>query len=236
MKLLLRIILTLLIVIVLTLGYFGFIPGLSDLLASNKPKDLNVKYSTSDISAAQAKSQVAIKEVDSLPASSPLVFEGKQEVTNSFSSTELTALIAGARWQYFPVSNVQVRANTDGTAEISGNLNVSILPSYFSSFRVSSEDVNKAISYLKIKGKPAFYLKGTVSVTNNRVALNPTAAIIGRLPIPQNLIATGVPYLARVAETRINSIPNLFIRSFSVDNGSFGFNGTVPTSVSRVKQ
>jgi hypothetical protein len=236
MKLIFRLFLTLIIISVLALGYFGFIPGLSDLMASNKPKDLNIKYSVSDIASAQTKSQVLLKEVSTLPVATPLVFEGKQDVTNNFTSTELTALIAGARWQYYPVSNVQVRANADGSAEISGNLNVSILPSYFSSFGVSSNDVNIAISYLKIQGKPSFYLKGTASVTNNQVMFNPTSAVIGRLPIPQNLIATGAPYLARVAQNRINSIPNLYIRNFSIGNGTFKFDGTVPASVSRLKQ
>lgn len=33
------------VVAVLVLGYFGFVPGVSDLMGTNKPRNLGVSYS-----------------------------------------------------------------------------------------------------------------------------------------------------------------------------------------------
>jgi len=76
---------------VLALGYLGFVPGLSEALGANKPRDLGVISTTSDLENANVKLDVAIKVlpptergIDSLTRS------GEKQFTAGFTSAELT--------------------------------------------------------------------------------------------------------------------------------------------------
>lgn len=68
MKVFLIIIAVIILAIVLFLGYSGFIPGVSALFGSNKPRDLGVNYTETDRASAREKSQI---EYVSLPANIP---------------------------------------------------------------------------------------------------------------------------------------------------------------------
>ena len=45
----------LVIVVVLVLGYLGFVPGVSNIFGSNKPRDLGVTYTAADYASAHAR-------------------------------------------------------------------------------------------------------------------------------------------------------------------------------------
>ncbi len=53
------------IIAALILGYFGFVPGLSDVMGANTPRDLGVKATASSLSSAKSKLGVTF---NTLPA------------------------------------------------------------------------------------------------------------------------------------------------------------------------
>ena len=84
-KLLLIILLIIVVGAVLLLGYLGFIPGLSTIFGSDKPRDLGVKYTYADYVSAAQKNKVKIAVVDSAFACKlSLKWGGSDQVNNSW--------------------------------------------------------------------------------------------------------------------------------------------------------
>lgn len=68
-------------VLTLGLGYYGFVPGLSTLLGSAKPRDLKVEPTPQDLESARAKTGIAFGELPKgLPAAVSLEFSGRKDV------------------------------------------------------------------------------------------------------------------------------------------------------------
>lgn len=110
-------ILLLILAPILVLGYFGFIPGVSNLFGSNKPRDLKIRYTEENRLAARAKTKVEYGELSAdTPASTSLVRTGSRPVKFEMSSAEVTSLMNNRPWKYFPYSDVQVKFNADGSA------------------------------------------------------------------------------------------------------------------------
>ena len=131
-KLLLIIFIILILVPVICLGMLGFVPGLSSILGTDKPRDLGIKYTQSNLSSIRSRSQVQYLTLpDSNTPSLTRQFSGKRNVTADFTSEEITATINNQPWKYFPYKNVQVKFNADGSGEISGILLVRRLISRF---------------------------------------------------------------------------------------------------------
>ena len=83
-KILLRVLIPIL-VIVLIIGYLGFIPGISNLFGSNKPKDLVVKYTLADLESAKKKTNFKFTELNSnLPPKDSIIFNGKTTIKHNF--------------------------------------------------------------------------------------------------------------------------------------------------------
>jgi len=182
------ILLVIALAVVLFLGYLGYIPGVSAIFGSNKPRDLGVKYTEEDRASARAKSQIEYTE---LPASTPdeqsLVRSGSRPVTADFSSAEITALMNDRPFKYWPYKDVQMKFNADGTAEVSGSLIKDRVVGYCASIGVSKEVAEKIVKYLP--ANTVYYVKGKAALSNNQVSvLEPSVVEIGRMSIPLNWI------------------------------------------------
>ncbi|OGD65168.1 hypothetical protein A2215_02460 [Candidatus Berkelbacteria bacterium RIFOXYA2_FULL_43_10] len=172
------------LIVLLLLGYLGFIPGLSTLMGSNKPRDLGVTYTDADRQAARDRSQV---EFQALPADTPdelsLQRIGSRPVTASFSSSEITALMNDRPYKYWPYKDVQIKFNADGTTEVSGALIKTRVPGYCAAIGIPKEMVAKIMHYLP--SEPIYYVKGKASLVDNKVAIfEPEKFELGRMPLP----------------------------------------------------
>jgi hypothetical protein len=96
------------------------------------------------------------------------------------------------------------------------------------SFTHSTDEINKKVEEYNIGFNPPFYLKGKVTVTNNQVSLVPQTIEVGRITIPQNLVSENIRPIEKFASERISSIPNLNIRSLTLDGGQVNLNATMP--------
>lgn len=205
-KLLLIIFILFVVVPVLILGYLGIIPGLSDLMGANKPRDLGIKYSQSDLSSIHAKSLVKYETLPSnvVPAMTRL-FSGERQFSGDFSSAEITATMNNQNWIHWPFKNLQVKFNADGSGEISGTLIKSKVSGYAASIGVPQQAADFIAKY--IPNDPAFYVKGKAALSENKVSVfEPQAFQIGRIPMPVSV------FLAMV---KINPIPLVYAQDVS---------------------
>lgn len=202
-------------------------------ITTGTPKDLGLKYDSAAYASAHSK---ITTEVESLPKDTPvsqsLIYSGQKEIKTELTSEEITSYLQSEKWTYAPLSQIQVKINPDGTAETSGILHLNqILP--YIAMTTPIEDVKKAIDKFHISGNPPFYAKGYVVVTNNQVSFNIQSLQIGKIPVPTNYISENLNAVNKFAADRINSVPNLIIRSLNLNGGQANLDATVPALVKK---
>ncbi len=201
---------------------------------SGTPRDLGIRYTENDYSQTHEKFGVAVSKMSSSASvKESLVYTGKKDIKINLNGIEITSYLNAENWVYAPISNLQVKINTDNTGEISGILNLSNLLPYVS-LTTSTEEVDKAIKDFKISGNPPFYASGTVNVTNNVVNLNFNSLEIGRIPVPIKYIKENNADINRFASDRINAVPNLQVRSLNISGGMVNLDASVPEKVTKL--
>jgi hypothetical protein len=214
------------VLVILALGFFGLFPGVSTLLGANKPKDLGVKYTQADLDAGRAMTGVSLQEQ---PTVKSLTFDGSKSISGEYSDQTITAMINGAKYKYYPLSNTQLRINPDGTVEASGVINISKVGQWSLDLGAQEGLVAKAKSYIGIVSpSPSFYLKGAMSVTNNQISLNLTEAKVSRFTAPKSIIDQYQGPLADFVEERMANVPGLQVRSAKFESGKLLLDANYP--------
>lgn len=243
------------------LGYLGMIPGLSSVLGTNKPRDLGVKWTEADRLSVHSKSGLTF---ESLPenTSSELSIQrtGSHPVSNSFTSTEITATMNDRKWRYWPYKNTQMKFNADGSVEVSGQLIKSRIPAYGSAIGIPKEALEFAMKFLP--SDPVYYVKGKAALTENKLSLfEPQSLQIGRMSIPLGVILSFNPdffnNLVLAAESedmlsqlssvsnkraliidfiqqRLSKINGFYAKSANFSENKLNFEGTIPDKVMTV--
>ena len=243
----------LVLVVVLGLGYLGFIPGVSSIFGADKPKDLGVSFTPADLASAKAKVGRQITELQpNLPAAESLKFSGQKAVDVSLTQSEFNAYI-NDKWEYYPVTDVQVKISPDGIAEASGILRIDRFHGLAEALQVPQDVRNSVKDYIKyVPGNPPFYVKGKAEVVNGQITtLDFPEVQLGKLPLPLNNIPGlkqnsmfGEPTLpqniqADLKQSTISAIywffgrvPGFSVKSFNFNGGKINFNGTLPATKS----
>jgi len=237
MKILGIIIVVVLLVAILALGYLGFVPGLSDLLGSTKPKDLGVRYTSADLASINAKTGVTYTTLpSSTVASKSEVVTGSKPLQTTVTQEELTAMVNdhSSKWKAYPASDIQVKINQDGTMEMTGILRLDRLENYVAATGATGEQIQQILSTAKTLGSnPRFYGKWDIDVTNGQVTGNIDMITIGNIDLPQNQIAENKAILFQAIQSRLQKL-NINAKSITVSNGKLNFDGSVPTQVALV--
>lgn len=217
-------------VIIFLAGLAGFVPGLSDILGTNKPKDLGIKITTEDSAKAQEKSGVIIIELSKdTPVNNSYQLSGQKNASFSFDSKEGTAIINNRPWKYYPFSNLQLRINSDGTLETSGMVNMATFMDYANSLGYATDDVNKALDQYHIpKINMPFYAKGTGSVIDNKVTVNIQSFQAGRIPVPSGILSANMGRINSFAQDVVGRQKGFTAKKLVVENNKIVFDGTMP--------
>ena len=219
MKKLLFVFLILVVLIVGGLSYIGFMPFLSGFVA--KQVDLGVKADPTLVTAFETKY--------GKPNGT-----GKVNLNIDLSSKEITSVFAvwGMRNKYFPLHDVQVRFNPDGTGEASGFLKIATGITFAKKLGYSNSDIDKGKEYIKyISGDLPFYAKGTGGMKNNVLSINPTTLQVGRVTVPQSITEPLFVVVGDMIERRISQIGGADIKEASFKTGKFHLDGTVPETI-----
>lgn len=236
MKGILRIILFLIVIAVFFAGLAGFVPGLSTILGTNKPKDLGVKITPEDSIKAQEKSRVVIVELPQYTSvTESYVLEGRRELKLSFDSTEATAIINNRPWKYYPFSNLQLLINLNDTMEITGMVDMSLVTDYAKALGYSTGDIEKALLEYQIpKINMPFYAKGTASIIENKVSFDVTQLEVGRVPVSSKILSSNKLRIESLVQDLVNKQKGFSAKKLIVENGSIVFEGTLPEKESVV--
>src|SRR5664280_1447887 len=99
------------ILVILGLGYLGFVPGVSKILGSDKPRDLGITYTAADLKSITSKNHVQRIVLESAPdIESSFVLKGAQAINNVFTDKEITARLGQeSDWMFNPFTNVQIK-------------------------------------------------------------------------------------------------------------------------------
>lgn len=225
--------------IVLTLGYFGLVPGVSSLFGSDKPRDLGVIWTPADYAKAHSQTGVEVKVSEGSPvAAQSIISTGSHPASLNLSGTELTAVINNnsGNWKYFPISDVQLKLNADGSAQMSGMLYLNRLAGYTAATGASYEDVQVVMDYFKLlPEKIPFFVSASPSVINNAASLNFSKAELGRIPVPQNLISDNAGAIDSFFTQQLNAFPGFSAKSANFAKGQLNFDGTLADKVETFK-
>lgn len=227
MKKALWIILGILVVLVLVLGYFGFVPGLSNLMGANKPVDLGVTYSEADLAQGRALTGVELQPLTE--AEKSLEFSGEKSITGDYSQSVISAMINGAKYKYYPITNGQVKISDDGTVETSGNFDILKAVRWSNDLGADKSVTDQASSYIgNVSANPSFYLKGKMSVKDNQISLNIAEARVSRFSAPSSVINQYQGQLADFVEQRIANVPGMRVKSAEFANGKLILDAKYP--------
>lgn len=236
MKGLLRLLLLIVAVLIFVAGLAGFVPGLSTILGTNKPKDLGISIVPEDSIDAQNKIGVQVVE---LPKDTPIEnsyqLSGQREVQLTLDSKEGTAIMNNRDWKYYPFSSMQLRINQDGTAEVSGMVNMSTFMNYANSLGYATGDVEKALDEYHIpKMNMPFYAKGTAGIIENKVFFNVTSFQAGRVPVPSSILSSNKGRIESFAQDVVSKQKGFSAKKLVVEEGKIVFDGTLPEKESVV--
>jgi len=192
-KLFLIIFLLVIILPILGLGYLGFIPGLSSIFGTNKPRNLRVQWTEEDRTSARGKSQIEYVILSANEGGETgFQTSGSRPVSTEFSSAEASALMNNRPWRNWPYKDVQVKFNADGSGEISGVLLKDRLPAYGAKIGAPKGTIEFAMKFLP--ANPVFYLKMKASLKDNKVEVfEPQVFEIGRMKLPVSMFLSLVP-------------------------------------------
>jgi hypothetical protein len=224
-----------LLTVVLILGYLGFVPILSDLMGANRGRDLGVSYTTADYDFARSKLGFTLNtsSPDVFPADS-ITVGGFKPLTATLTSAELTALVNKLTdtWKYFPLENVQIRINSDGSLEIQSTLLLNRFEGFAQAIKMSESTLSKIRPVLAIiQTNPSFYMKCSFTIKDGVAQSTFSQIQIGKVDMGVSDIAVMQTsfnsFLENIAQAPKGSFTNM-----SFGNGVVNIEGNLPTEIS----
>lgn len=221
--------LLIIITIIGGLAYIGLVPGLA------KPVDLGAKNDPALVAAFESAHAMK-NEIPGgvVPAGRQAEFSGSVKLDTNMTSDEITSVLAywKKRSPSLPIRDVQVRFNPDGTGEISGILEIKTAVGIAKRLGYSDDEIGKGKDYIKYAfGDLPFYVKGTGSITNNLITLNPTDFKLGRASVPQSITKQAAGVVGDAIERRIKQVGGVDIQSMDFSKGVLHLVGTLPDTV-----
>lgn len=219
MKKLLIALFFLILIPVAGLAYLGVVPGISQYIV--KPVNLGIKTDKSLVTTFETK--YGAKD------GSPTV-----KLDTNLTSEEVTSVFAV--WEdrdvNFPLKNVQVRFNKDGSGEAAGYLEIATAISLAKNLGYSDSDIGKGKQYVQyVAGDLSFYVKGTGGMVNNQLTINPSTFQVGRITVPESITNAASKVVGDMINRRIRQIGGVDIKEASFASGQLKLDGTVPSSI-----
>lgn len=220
--------------IVLVLGYLGFVPVISSLFGSDKPRDLGVVATQENYDQYLVKAVVKMETLDAPVEGKTIVYSGSEPLSTSFSQEDVTGRLNYSTWKYMPIDQIQVKFSPDGTVEVAGRLRMDRIDGFISQVggtKYTKADVEKGLGYLGVLAvNPVIYGKGTGSVTNNQVTAQIDYLEVGRLSVPLEKIDANSTFVS-IANHIINNVPGLDVQQADFTGGKLNFAGSAPTEM-----
>ncbi len=200
--------------LILIAGYFGFVPILSDMMGSNKPRDLGVSFTSADYASGIAKVPGAqVLNPEYLCLICEYESSGSIPTKTTFTSEEFSAMLNKRNSDTGFVDDIQVKFNPDGTVELSSLINT-----------LGLEGIPEINGPIYAKGKIKDYSK-------RGLELDLETAEFGRMGVPEDQLPQVEDVVNALIEQTFVQNPGLSINTIAVTAGGIMFDGTLPESV-----
>lgn len=230
---LILIVFLLIIIIVGTAAYFGFIPAFSNTFV--KRIDLGIKNNPQLSLDLREKSGVQFNiPEEKFPIDEEVIYEGVLNIDESLTSEQITSILNIVKTEFnsIPFSNVQIRINKDGTAEASFDLDIETTVNEAKKLGYSDEDIEKGKKYLGVLGDSVYvYAKLSFDISNDELTVNPYAFRIQNFNVPTSITKMVAETGSNAIEDRLAQVPNLYIESLKQVGDKLQFKGTIPQSL-----
>jgi len=203
--------------------------GLAYMLVGTGPKDLGIKYTTDDSVAARKKIGGEIIPITADMNKKDFTLEGKLPVEFEMDSKEFSAQSANRPWKNYPLKNLQIKFNDDGTIEGSATLIISKALPYAMGLGYSETQIREAMQKYNIPNfEVPFYVKGKGQVINDKVTVAAQTVEIGKVSIPKDIVDQANIEAEKVLEDLIQKQSQSFhAEKVTFENGKIHFKGTI---------
>ena len=178
---------------ILTVGYLGFIPGVSDAMGTNKPIDLGVVYSPTDLSSIKEK----LTKIST--ASKPTQIQ--------LTSNELTALLVdqAEKSESIPIQQSQVKVTETGV-QVSGVLDVEKFRKISETSEISASLKSRIEAAVNlVKTNPSIYMDISISIQDGELQTMINQAKIGQISIPMEQLKSNAGLLTEELKQALES-------------------------------
>jgi len=198
-------------------------------------KDLGVRYTKADLESVNNK--LGIRYV-ALPSSNDpltsLKLLGQKPIDTQITESELTALLnqPSTQWKNYPVSDVQIKINTDGSVEMTGKIIASRFEAYSEATNLPEKYKNLIADKTNlVPVNPSFDYKGNYEIKNGKLEGEMTELKIGPLTVPKDWTDNNEDFITGFVEDRINSA-GMHVESATFTGGKLDIKGNLPEEIS----
>jgi hypothetical protein len=199
-----------------------------------KPKDLGVTWTAADYNSARSKTGTTVTD---LPAtdnpSQSIKWSGSKPVDATFSNKEVTSLLNQRPWKFYPLTDMQMKVDGAGMAEMSGSIIVDRIAVFAQAFGISQDVLKEATDAMKTAGSLGvnlpFYGKYNFKVVDNKfTTANIQEAVLGPINLTRDQIQQALPQLLRTAEQQAAKIPGYNVKLLEFVPNGIRFVGSLP--------
>lgn len=236
MKAVIIVLLVLLLAGTVAVGYTGFVPGVSDVMGTNKPVNLGATYSQEDLVSFVDKlpTEFTTDPIKAQQTGLDISFDKFKTVDSTFSQAEVNARINNIKYPDWFASDVQVKIGDDGNVQASGNIDTTKFFNVIGMFGLGQQNVDMAKEYAAKFGlmnkKIPVYLALNAKVENNKANIKVNSAKVGKISLPLEKFDAN-----SAASGMLNAVfakfPDFYVEKATFDNGKLEFKGKAATQV-----
>lgn len=190
-----------------------YVPGFSEALGTNKPRDLGVKADPAVFNALLARENVKLNTPASdFDLTANIRYTPAAPMDTRVTSEELTSLMQATNNAKGPLKNMQVKLASNNELEMSADA-----------------DLQK-FGY-PVKGP--IYLKGTLEKAGSgSVRMTVSEGAFGLVPVPADILKQAEDGIEQTVNSQLSSMPGMRIDTLSIENGELHFTGAFPRGAS----
>lgn len=190
-----------------------YIPGISEILGTNKPRDLGVKADPALFNSLLARENVKLSgPVSNYDMTANIQYGPAQPMDVTVSSDELTSMMQATNNEKGPLKNMQVKLGNNNQMEMSANAD---LQKY-------GYPVNGPV-----------YLKGTFEKSGSgSVKVTVNEGSFGLIPLPGNIQQQVGDGVEQGINHQLADMPGMRIDTLEIQNGQLHYSGAFPQTAS----
>jgi flagellar capping protein FliD len=212
-KVFIVILVALIIVTVIAASGIFYIPGFSEVLGTNKPRDLGVKADPARFNALLAQENVKLSgQYSNYYLTAPIKYGSAVPMDTTVSSEDLTSMMQATNNAKGPLKDMQVKLGNNNEMEMTAYADL------------------ETFGY-PVKGP--IYLKGTfLKGSSSSVNINIREGNFGLIPVPENVLKQGEDGLEQELNRQLSNMQGLRIDQLEITNGQLHYSGAFPQSAS----